>query len=187
MRPTNKLTELTVRQAKPSIKVRKLSDGGGMHLLLHPNGSKYLRMDYSLGGKQKTLSFGVWPGITLSQARQLREEAKKKIIQGIDPIDEKNKEELQAKEENEREASKELNTFRKAAEEWTKKQGNSWSEYHALTVFRGLENHVFPHIGERPISEIGTREMLSVLRRLEAAGKHEAAQRARQRCESVFR
>ena len=68
-----------------------------------------------------------------------------------------------------------------------KKQVNSWSEDHALTVFRGLENHVFPHIGERPISEIGTREMLSVLRRLEAAGKHEAAQRARQRCEAVFR
>ena len=80
MRPTNKLTELTVRQAKPSIKVRKLSDGGGMHLLLHPNGSKYWRMDYRLGGKQKTFSFGVWPCITLSQARQLREEAKKKII-----------------------------------------------------------------------------------------------------------
>ena len=83
MKASNKLTELTVRQAKPPGKVRKLSDGGGMHLLLHPNGSKYWRLDYRLSGKQQTLALGVWPNVSLKEAREICDEAKQLIKQKI--------------------------------------------------------------------------------------------------------
>ena len=79
MKLSNKLTELAIKNAKPSDKVRKLSDGGGMYLLVHPNGSKYWRMDFRLNGKQKTVALGIWPTDSLSIAREKREQAKKLI------------------------------------------------------------------------------------------------------------
>jgi len=86
------LTELTIKQAKPGIKQYKLFDGGGMFLLVHPNGSKYWRMKFSFERKSKLASFGVWPDVSLKDAREKRYEAKKKIKDGINPIEEKRKE-----------------------------------------------------------------------------------------------
>ena len=86
------LTELTIKQAKPGIKQYKLFDGGGMFLLVHPNGSKYWRMKFSFESKSKLASFGVWPDVSLKDAREKRYEAKKKIKDGINPVEEKRKE-----------------------------------------------------------------------------------------------
>ena len=87
----DKLTELTIRQAKPKLKQYKLFDGGGMFLLVHPNGSKYWRMKFNFEDKSKLASFGVWPDVSLKEARDKRYEAKKEIKDGINPIEEKRK------------------------------------------------------------------------------------------------
>ena len=92
MKPTNQLTELSIKQAKPKEKQYKLTDGEGMYLRVYPNGSKYWQLQYWFDGKQKILSIGVWPNISLIDAREKRYEAKKKIKDGINPIEEKRKE-----------------------------------------------------------------------------------------------
>ena len=84
MKSTNHLTELVCRKASTTGK--KLSDGQGMYLLVHKNGSKYWRMDFRLNGKRKTLALGVWPEVSLTRARKLREEAREQIHRGIDPL-----------------------------------------------------------------------------------------------------
>ena len=89
MKPTNQLTELSIKQAKPKQKQYKLTDGEGMYLRIYPNGSKYWQLQYWFEGKQRILSFGVWPDISLKEARDKRFEAKKKIKGGINPIGEK--------------------------------------------------------------------------------------------------
>ena len=90
---SNKLTDLKIRQAIPSNKVNKLSDGRGMYLQLHPNGSKYWRMDFRHQGKQKTLALGIWPDVSLREAREKRDKAKLEIQSGINPIEQRRTEE----------------------------------------------------------------------------------------------
>ena len=89
MKPTNRLTELSIKQAKPKEKQYKLTDGEAMYLRVYPNGSKYWQLQYWFEGKQKILSFGLWPDVSLKEARDKRFEAKKKIKGGINPIEEK--------------------------------------------------------------------------------------------------
>ena len=150
----DKLTELTIRQAKPKLKQYKLFDGGGMFLLVHPNGSKYWRMKFNFEDKSKLASFGVWPETSLKDARGKRYEAKKKIKDGINPIEEKRKERqdnLDRANKDKLEAQKESITFGKVAEEWHKRQTNLWSEKHTKDVLNSLKYHVYPDFGERPI------------------------------------
>ena len=92
MKPTNQLTELSIKQAKPKEKQYKLTDGEGMYLRVYPNGSKYWQLQYWFDSKQKILSFGVWPDVSLKDAREKRYEAKKNIKDRINPIEEKRKE-----------------------------------------------------------------------------------------------
>ena len=93
--PSDKLTELGLRKAKPSSKPKKLSDGGGLFLLLHPSGSKYWRMKYRFMGKEKLLAIGVWPEVSLTEARNKRNEAKLILKSGKDPsVDKKNENSL---------------------------------------------------------------------------------------------
>ena len=98
---SNKLTDLKIRQAIPSNKVSKLSDGRGMYLLLHPNGSKYWRMDFRHQGKQKTLALGIWPEVSLREAREKRDKAKLEIQSGINPIEQRRSEENDKKSQQE--------------------------------------------------------------------------------------
>jgi len=183
------LTELTIKQAKPGIKQYKLFDGGGMFLLVHPNGSKYWRMKFSFESKSKLASFGVWPDVSLKDAREIRYEAKKKIKDGINPVDEKRKEKLDRLDranKDELEVKKETITFRKVAEEWYKRISLQWSEKHTKDVLRSLEYYVFPDFGERPIAEITKKDVIANLRKLESEGKHETCYRVRQRLEAIF-
>ena len=106
MRPSNRLTELSIKQSKPKGKQYKITDGEGMYLRIHPNGSKYWQLQYWFEGKQKILSLGVWPEVSLTQAREKRVEARKIIKQGIDPLQEK-KQNIIDKHEQELEEAKE--------------------------------------------------------------------------------
>ena len=137
----DKLTELTIRQAKPKLKQYKLFDGGGMFLLVHPNGSKYWRMKFNFEDKSKLASFGVWPDVSLKEAREKRYEEKKKIKDGINPIEEKRKERqdhLDRVHKEKIESQKKKITFRIVAEEWHKRQSLQWSEKHTKDVIRSL-------------------------------------------------
>ena len=189
MKPTNRLTELSIKQAKPKEKQYKLTDGEGMYLRVYPNGSKYWQLQYWFDGKQKILSIGVWPNISLKDAREKRYEAKKKIKDGINPIEEKRKERqdhLDRAHEDKLEAQKKTITFRKVAEEWHKRQTNRWSEKHTIDVLNSLKYHVYPDFGERPISDITKQDVIANLRKLESEGKYETCYRVMQRLVTIF-
>ena len=177
MKSTNHLTELACRKA--SSPGKKLSDGQGMYLLVHKNGSKYWRLDYRLNGKRKTLAIGVWPKVSLTCARELRKEAREQIQRGIDPLKHKRDQQRIRAASHER-------TFSVLCEEWMKRQAPRWTKKHAFDVRRGLENHVLKDLGHLPVADIERQEVLVVLRKIEGSGKYEAAHRARQRMEAVF-
>ena len=145
------LTDIKVRAAKPTDKHYKLTDGGGMHLLVHPNGSKYWRLQYRYEGKQKMLALGVYPEITLADARVRRDEARKLLANGVDPGDKK---------KNDKVEQSKARTFKEVAIEWhgTNKK---WSEDHAHRVLKSLEDNLFAALGERNIAELKTRDLLA--------------------------
>ena len=186
MKPTNQLTELSIKQAKPKEKQYKLTDGEGMYLRVYPNGSKYWQLQYWCDGKQKILSFGVWPNISLKEARDKRFAAKKIIKEGIDPNDEK-KERLEVQSsEREKEKIRKISTFQIVAHEWFSRQSTQWTERHSIGVLSSLKMHVFPDLGEIPIADISNQDVIATLRILESEGKYETCYRIRQKLEAIF-
>ena len=186
MKPTNQLTELSIKQAKPKEKQYKLTDGEGMYLRVYPNGSKYWQLQYWFDGKQKILSLGVWPNISLKEARDKRFLAKKIIKEGIDPNDEK-KERLEVQSfEREKEKIRKISTFQKVAHEWFSRQSTQWTERHSIGVLSSLKMHVFPDLGEIPIADISNQDVIATLRKLESEGKYETCYRIRQKLEAIF-
>jgi len=155
------LSDTKIRTAKPSSKDYKLSDGEGLHLLVTTKGSKLWRMQYRFEGKQKTLSFGKYPYISLADARKLREVAKRQLLKGVDPMVDKV---LEAPENDK------AKLFRIVAEEWLEKQFPVWSVRHAQTTKLRLFNDVFPHIGRIPIDGIKPADVLAVMRLIEERG-----------------
>ncbi|EFW5894173.1 DUF4102 domain-containing protein, partial [Salmonella enterica] len=148
-----------VEAAKGKEKSYKLSDGGGLYLQVEPNGSRYWRMKYRFAGKEKRLSFGVYPTVTLADARQKREDAKKLLAAGEDPGEVK-----KAKKHALNAAIETLNPFREVALEWHKMKSPKWSEGYASDIIEAFEKDIFPHIGHRPIADIQPLELLEVLR-----------------------
>jgi len=186
MKPMNHLTELSIKQAKPKEKQYKLTDGQGMYLRVYPNGSKYWQLQYWFDGKQKIFSLGVWPDVSLKEARDERFEAKKKIKIGIDPND-KRKESLEAQKIYfEKEKERETTTFRIIAEEWLSRQSVLWTERHSRGVQNSLKIHVLPYLGEIPIADISIQDVIATLRKIEADGKYETCYRLRQKIEAIF-
>lgn len=175
------LTAKEIKAAKPENKPYKLSDGGGLYLLVQPDGAKYWRLKYYFLGKEKLLALGVYPTVTLADARERRDNAKRLISNGQDPASAK-------KEEKRNAIRKSNNTFESVAREWHEKQIDKWSEHHSLNVMRRLEIDILPYIGLRPISEIDPPELLDdVLRRIEKRNSLDIAARAKQICGQVFR
>ncbi len=174
------LTNIQIKNAAPKEKKYKLSDSKGMYLLVTEAGSKYFRFDYRFGGKRKTLALGVYPEISLAEARRLHSEARKLLKNGIDPSRFKKEEKYKLTGNGE-------NTFNTVALEWFAKAKNAWSEQHAKTTIRRLEKNVLPFIGNRPIDSITPPEILSVLRRIEDRGAVETAHRVNQICSQIFR
>lgn len=172
------LTDTKVRSAKPTEKEYSLVDGDGMFLLIHPNGSKYWRFRFRFGGKQHLIAFGVYPEISLADARQKREEARKLVAAGIDPREHKRAE----KEEQ----AKAVFTFEVVAREWHA-TNKTWSEDHANRVLKSLEDNLFPAIGTRKITELGTRDLLAPIKVVELSGRLEVASRLQQRTTAIMR
>lgn len=175
------LTDSKVKNAKSLEKEYKLTDGFGMHLLVHPNGSKYWRLSYRFEKKQRILALGVYPAVSLSKARERRDEARKLIAEGIDPNAKKKSEatELKAKRDNTR-------AFKVVANAWfaTKKK---WSEDYQNTVRIRLETYIFPYIGDKDVTELSTGDLLAPLKKVEALGYLEVATRIKQYITSILR
>lgn len=174
-----KLTAIECKNAKPKDKAYKLADGGGMFLLVQPNGARYWRMKYRYAGKEKLLALGVFPEVTLSDARQKRDAARKLLDAGEDPGNAKREQKRQTVE-------KSAQTFERVAREWHKKGSAHWSTGYATKIMDSLEQNVFPSLGKRPIAEISARDMMDMLHRIEARGALEIASRVKQRCSAVF-
>ncbi len=179
MRNLNKLNEVTIRNAKPKEKAYKLSDGQGMYLEIMPTGGKLWRLKYRVDGKEKRLALGAYPLVTLKEAREAALEARKKVFVGIDPSSEKKKEKVRA-------AIERANTFKSVALEWIENKRPTWKEITAEKTLTSLKQDIFPHLGDRPISEIEPIELLTVVKKIETRGAHETATRVLQRCRAVF-
>lgn len=178
-----KLTDSACKGAKPKDKQYKLTDGGGLYLLVRTNGSKLWQMKYRHLNKEKTLSIGQYPIITLLEARDARTDAKKLLAKNppIDPMAQKG--------ENKRQAVRKAeNSFKAVALEWHELNKDRWSKNYAYKIKKGLELNVFPHIGHRPIADITPQELLTeCLRGIEKRGSLDIAGRTRQICGQVFR
>ncbi|MDE9545209.1 tyrosine-type recombinase/integrase [Xenorhabdus bovienii] len=175
-----KLTARQVETVKPQDKDFKLSDGGGLYLLVKVNGSKYWRLKYRIAGKEKLLAIGTFPLVTLAEARKKRDEAKKLIAEGIDPNQDKKQKKLAAQGEIN-------NTFESIAREWYEQRKDRWSVGYRTDMMSAFENDVFPYIGHRPITEIKPLELMEVLSRMEKRGATEKLKKVRQRCGEVWR
>jgi integrase len=169
-----------INNAKILEKQYKLADSGGLYLLVHPNGSKYWRLKYRFLGKEKTMAFGVYPAVSLKEARLKRDSAKKTLSDGDDPV--------QLKKSNRRaQKINAENSFNNIAFEWWNNEKDGWKEDHANNVWRTLEVDVLPYLGSRPITGITSGELLDVVRAVESRGALDVASRILQRCGAVFR
>ncbi len=177
------MSSLNARQvdtAKPRDKPYKLSDGGGLYLLINTNGSKYWKLKYRISSKEKKLSFGVYPDVSLADARNKRDEARKIIATGEDPSEVKKSKQIAKKLFNE-------NTFEAIAIEWYTGKISTWSKNYASYVIQAFKNNVFPFIGNRPISDIKPLELLALLQRIEKRNAPQLASKVRQLCGEAFR
>jgi len=174
------LTDTTIRNAKPGDRPYKLFDVHGLYLLVAPTGGKWWRLKYRFGGKEKLLSVGTYPDVTLRAARERRDDARKLLASGVDP-GESRKAERQAR------LLAAANSFESVAREWHGKQVNIWKPKHAGDVLRRLETNIFPHLGHRPIGDIEALELLATVRKIEARGAHDLAHRVLAVAGQVFR
>lgn len=176
------LTDRTCKTAEPREdgKPLRLADERGMYLEVMPNGSKYWRLKYRFGDKEKRLALGVYPNVSLKEAREKRDEARRQLQDGQDPGAIRKAGKLAAK-------VAAANTFEAICKEWHAKESHEWSAAHSARVMAAMEQHIFPFIGQRPISDIKPLELLEVIRKVEQAGNIDTATRLRQRCSAVFR
>jgi len=174
------LSDTTIRNAKPADKPRKLSDEKGLHLLVTPAGGKLWRMQYRFGGKQKLLAFGAYPAVTLKEARERRDEARKMLANGKDPGAVKQVQKAAI-------AAASANSFEAVALEWLESRRDSVEPgSHAKTLAR-MENDVFPWLGGKPITEISAADVLTVLRRIDERGTRYTAHKVRSEISRAFR
>ena len=173
------LTDMKVQKAKPQNKPVTLFDGGGLFLLVTPSGGKLWRFKYRYDGKQKLLALGAYPEVSLADARQKREDARKLLAGKNDPG-------AVRKAQNQANTQK-SETFETIAREWFKKFSQRWKETHSSRIIRSLERDVFPWIGTQPIAEIKAPELLAVLRRVETRGTLDTVHRIRTICGQIFR
>jgi integrase len=170
------LTNAVISGSKPREKPFKLADGGGLYLLVTPAGNRWWRLRFRVRGKEQMLSLGIFPDVSLKEARERRDQARRDLAKGIDPS---------AKRRTEKMASGD--TFEAIAREWFDRFSPNWAVGYSSKVIRRLEICVFPWIGSMPISQIKAPDLLACLRRVEARGKLGTAHRALQVCGRVFR
>ena len=174
------LTERAIRNFKPQSKTKRLFDSGGLYLEVSPTGSKWWRLKYRYSGKEKRLAIGVFPRVTLKEARTARDDARRMLDKGTDPgqarkVEKATRSELSA------------DSFESVAREWHSKFSPGWATSHASKILRRLEMDIFPWLGSRPIRQITAPELLSVIRRVETRGALETSRRALLNSGQVFR
>jgi integrase len=174
------LTDTATRNAKPADKPYSLTDEKGLSLSIQPNGGKWWRFRYRFDGKEKMLSLGIYPDVSLKDARVRRDAARKLLADGIDPGE-------QRKEAKAERALRAASSLEAVTREWAGKMSTSWVPAYGERLLRRFERDVFPLIGKKPIAEIKPKELLAVLRKIEARGAIETAHRARGDCGQVFR
>jgi integrase len=174
------LSDTAARKAKGRDKPYKLADAGGLYLLVKPDAAKYWRLKYRHAGKERLLAIGVYPQTSLAEARQAREDAKRLIKQGLDPV-------TYRKQQRHVAEANAANTFGAVAREWLEKYGHRWVPIHLERVSQSLKLNVLPDLENRPIREITAPELLATMRRVEHRGALDMAQRVLQRCSAVFR
>lgn len=179
-----KLNDTKCKNAKPndppSKMPRKLADGEGLYLWVMPDGAKYWRFAYRYNGKQKTLALGVYPEISLKEAREKKLEARKQVGEGKDPALEKKKQKVLYQQIN-------TNTFEAIAREWHENNKAKWTARYAEGIMVRLENYIFPEIGSYPIIDIEPPLLLQTIRKIENRPAIEIAKRQLQKCGEVFR
>lgn len=171
---------MQIRRAKPEAKAYTLGDGQGLSLLVEPNGSKSWRFRYRYAGKPKMISLGVYPTITLAEARARRDEARKIVAEGKNPSEVRKEQKLALRIQSE-------NAFEKIAREWHQMKSAKWSAGYASDIIEAFQNDIFLYVGTRPVGEIKPLELLNVLRKIEKRGALEKMRKVRQRCSEVFR
>ena len=169
-----RLSEIKLRNLKPETKQYKIYDGQGLYVIVTPKGKKYFRYDYRFQGKRKTISLGVYPTVSLKEARKKLIKVKYLLAEGLDPV-------------AQRGGKKSSDCFEPVAREWFGIKRKAWTDKHARTVIRRLETFVFPFIGNMPLAQITPPLLLEVLRKIELQGKYETAHRVHQICGQIFR
>lgn len=186
------LSDTSIRKAKPKEKAYKLADGLGLYAEVRPSGRIWWRFRYRFGGKQLLLSMGTYPEVSLKLARDLRDEARRLVAAGQDPSEARKADkgaQLKAREAQALAAAglPVPGTFEHLARTWHTTKKGEWSDSHAVKVLRRLELDVFPYLGKLQAGEIRPPLLLETLRRIEARGALETAQRVRDACSQVFR
>ena len=172
------LTDTAVRNSKPGAKARRLFDERGLYLEISPAGGRWWRWKYRYAGKEKRLSLGVYPDVSLKDAREGRDDARRLLAQGIDPSANRKATKLAT-------VNRHSNGFEVVTREWFDKHKPNWVESHSSRIIRSFELHIFPYIGVTPIAKVTAPDLLTVVRRIESRGL-ETAHRALGNCGQVF-
>lgn len=178
--PAMPLTDVQIRNAKPGKAPIKMADSAGLYLEIRPNGSRLWRYRYRIAGKENVYAIGSYKDISLARARELRDEARKLVKQGVHPSHARQRDLLQRVNEN-------ANTFKAVALEWVDKKQGNWSPYYLKQVKRGLESDMFPYIGRLPIQSVSAAHLLEIIRRVEGRGASSIAALIRQWSSAIFR
>ena len=175
------LNDRQIKNAKPAEtgKKTRLFDGGGLYLGVTPAGGKIFRLKYRIGSKEKTLTIGKYPAVSLSEARQATENARRLLASGQDPS------EAKQQEKRERQAAA-LNTFESIARRWHTDNLHRWKENHAARIISDFEKDVFPAIGEIQITEISVSDVKAVISAIIARGATVTAEKVRQWIGAVY-
>lgn len=174
-----KLNDIRLKNLHPKKKAYKVFDGQGLYIEVSPTGSKYWRLKYRMHDKERRLAIGVYPEISLKEARDKRDEARKLIAEHIDPSKDKKRKKLSAKGNVE-------NTFESVAREWHENKQEHWKPRYSQEVMKRLEDDIFPLLGEYPINDIDPPLLLSVVKRIEKRGAVDLAKRQLQKCGEIF-
>lgn len=172
------LTDIAVKKAESRDKPYKIADSGGLHLFVSPSGGKLWRLRYAIAGKEKLLSFGPYPQVTLAQARAARDEAKATLRTGRDPSLGKKLRKAASKSG--------AGSFADVARDWHAVNESRWTRDHAERVLISLEEDVFSHLGGLHVKDITAADVLATLRLVEDRGAKDTARRLRQRVSAVF-
>jgi len=174
------LTDRACREAKPKEKDYKLSDEKGLYLLVNRNGSRYWRHKFRFGGKEKLLAYGVYPEVSLKQARAKCLDTRRQISEGIDPAIARKTQKLARR-------NSQANSFEVLAREWFAKEEGAWSPAHIKKQKALLENNLIPYLGNYPVSEITPLILLDCLRKIESRGALETTRRVKQITGQIMR